>query len=1056
VTRETHIDPQTLAAFAEGRQERASMPEVLAHVEVCPSCYAALAAAVDSLPEPASSPRRVWILAAAAAIVVVLFGTAILRQRAGSASAIDRLVALSPRDARLLEPRLSGGFAWAAYRGPMRSEAVRKDTKLLKLSGAAAEVIEAGESEHAVGVAHLLIDDSLEAVERLRAASAHAPNDATILSDLGAAQYSAAAQLGRASLYPEALASAERALRTDPRLPEALFNRALVLERMGLTDAAREAWQRYLDVDGSSPWANEARARLAKLPSTTSEKSFRNELPRLEKAAAANDAATVAALVASDPQLGRAYGEAFYLGRWGASSDTNALTAARMIGAALERQSGESLLAEAVATIDHANASERVVLAEAHAAFDRGRRTQSRMQPAEAERDLRRATELFTRTHSPMALVARYHAAIARFDQHDLATARRELRDIHAQVPPHHYALDAQIRWQLALGSMVDGDWSGALPVLEAAADSFTRLGERSNQAFVLMLAADTLAALGRPDESWSTRMRALAIESAEGRAERLAIALGSAARTELRNGRREVAGALMELEAAALRTGSNEPLLTDALVRQAVLSEELGEHDAALRHVREASESAQRLTDNALRERAHADVQFASGAIALREDAGRARELLTSAIEQYRASQLPLFLPESHLLRARADMQLANHNAAADDLEAGIVAIERHRLRFAGPVEGTGVLDAGTLLFEEAVRAALDRNDPATAFAYSERGRLMPSSRVSVNDLQARLRGTRTAVLKIAALPTEIVVFCATGEDFLVARRPISRAKLAELASGEDEISMSALYQLLVQPVAASLAGASELIVIADPPLENVPFSALYDAASKTCLVERMSVAMALSASSLEIARLPARRHTLAALALPAGEASAMAGLPQMQQELADVARLYDRVVEVSADRAKLETFLDAASSADVVHIAGHTTRVAGPGETALVFGPGERVSWKSIATTPLPSSVRVVVLAACESLRAPQSPHVRALSLGAGFLAAGAGDVIGTLAPISDVDAREMFVMVHRELAAGAGAAVAVRRAQLEARQLGLAWRTIALVTRHIPAAD
>ncbi|HYR27538.1 MAG TPA: hypothetical protein VEU30_03685, partial [Thermoanaerobaculia bacterium] len=88
------------------------MPEVLAHLEVCASCYAAVEAAVESLPEPASSsPRRIWMFAAAAAVVVMLLAVPILRQRAGDASSIERLVALSPRDARLLEPRLSGGFA---------------------------------------------------------------------------------------------------------------------------------------------------------------------------------------------------------------------------------------------------------------------------------------------------------------------------------------------------------------------------------------------------------------------------------------------------------------------------------------------------------------------------------------------------------------------------------------------------------------------------------------------------------------------------------------------------------------------------------------------------------------------------------------------------------------------------------------------------------------------------------------------------------------------------------------------------------------------------------
>ncbi|HEV7515325.1 MAG TPA: CHAT domain-containing protein, partial [Thermoanaerobaculia bacterium] len=164
-----------------------------------------------------------------------------------------------------------------------------------------------------------------------------------------------------------------------------------------------------------------------------------------------------------------------------------------------------------------------------------------------------------------------------------------------------------------------------------------------------------------------------------------------------------------------------------------------------------------------------------------------------------------------------------------------------------------------------------------------------------------------------------------------------------------------------------------------------------------------------------------------------------------------------------ISAARATFPALLAATARADVLHIASHTERQAGAGDAALVFaggtgGRGQRVSWNEIAAIRLPPST-VVCLAGCETLCRPLLPQARALSLGGGFLAAGASDVIGTLAPIEDVDARSLFGDVHRHLAAGASPAEAVRSVQLaalEAESAGrrrLAWRALALLTRRLP---
>jgi tetratricopeptide (TPR) repeat protein len=86
---------------------------------------------------------------------------------------------------------------------------------------------------------------------------------AHMLSDLSAAYLARAARDHRSQDLTRALAVVDRAVKADPALPEALFNRALVLERLSLGDEARAAWDDYLRVDDQSAWASEARTHLS-------------------------------------------------------------------------------------------------------------------------------------------------------------------------------------------------------------------------------------------------------------------------------------------------------------------------------------------------------------------------------------------------------------------------------------------------------------------------------------------------------------------------------------------------------------------------------------------------------------------------------------------------------------------------------------------------------------------------------------------------------------------------------------------------------------------------
>lgn len=1052
------IDPETLAAFAEGTLKRADIAKLLPHLEACETCSRALETAMEvhqaeNVQAPKSSP---WWLAVAAAVALALLAVPLLRNRAED-HGIARLVALAPRSARIVEPRLSGGFPWAAYRGPMRAADRAAEAERLKLGGAAGELIGEAERErtpdaqHAAGVALVLIEEPLRAAEQLRLAAEHAPNDPKAWNDLAVARYAAASRLGRASLYPQALAAADRALALEPRFAEALFNRALIAEKLGLADEARAAWQRYLEVDPSSPWADEARAHLTRLGAAAGESPFQRELPRLEKAAVDGDAEAVRAVVARFPQQARTFGEAEHLGLWGEAvlrgdpaEAQRLLAIARAVGAALAATSGEPLLRDAVLAIDTAQADARAILAEAHTTYRAGRIVYSRQRPSEAEPQLRRAAELFTRGGSPMALVARYFAANTRFDQHDAAGARAELEPLLPLAAARGYtALGAQVQWELGLCATVDADWLGAVAPLAAAEAAFRRLGERSNAGFMASLLAQTYSALGRPDEAWASWGQAFALMSAEPRGDRLPVALHVAVISEANAGRRDAALALVRLATAGARAAGNDALLSNAFRSQAMLEAELGQSEAARRTLASMTGLTPRIADPKLRERASHDVALATGAVLLQSEAQRAVALLTRAARGYEDAAMPIWLPETLLLRARAHLRLGQKDDAARDLRAGIAAMERHWIDYAGPVAGTGVMDAANALFEEAIRLSLDRGDAAEAFAQAERARAQFARErggTTVAEVQQHLRGSGAAVLELVTTPAEAIAFVVRENDVRVARAPFDRTQT-------NRLSRRALYDALIRPSVASLENARMLIVVPDGALQGVPFAALDDGTRP--LVARMPVAIAASAASLRHGEAVPLEGALA-VALPSGESVGSVALPETRGELADIGALYRRARLVEPGEATFGTFVAAARDAAVIHLAAHTEE--GAGETALVFAAGQRVAWKAIAASRL-GTPEVVVLAACETMR-PPSPQLRALSLAHAFGAAGAENVIGTLAPIADAEARTIFRRIHQELAAGAPAAVALQRAQLDALAHGNgAWADVALLTSRVP---
>jgi tetratricopeptide (TPR) repeat protein len=275
-----HPDAQTMAAFVEGKLPPEEIAVVAGHLRACADCRTIVAETARFEREEEriapSRPVRSWTpwlaVAALLAAVAIVAPLLVFRWVESRREPIAHLIAVAPREHRVVEARLAR-FPWARLEAPARGTA-KPDPADLKLAGAAGDVLEKTarrtdrESCHATGVAYLLIGRRSESIAALEQA-AHDSNDARMWNDLAAARYAIAVEDERPSELPQALADVDHALRLDPKNAAALFNRALIVERFGVRDQARQAWQSYLDADQGSAWSVEAHAHLRALQSSS-------------------------------------------------------------------------------------------------------------------------------------------------------------------------------------------------------------------------------------------------------------------------------------------------------------------------------------------------------------------------------------------------------------------------------------------------------------------------------------------------------------------------------------------------------------------------------------------------------------------------------------------------------------------------------------------------------------------------------------------------------------------------------------------------------------------
>jgi tetratricopeptide (TPR) repeat protein len=255
-----HPEAEDLGRFVEGTLSDPERAVVVDHIADCDDCRMLVVDAAE-FTEPAKVERHStrWMGVAASLMLVAMIGTLTYRQYRDPLAAVKKTYVKVEN--RPLEGRLSG-FGYVPRHNNRGAKAEVSDLNVYAMKADAGDAAELkGDSAkilHARGIGLLLKgEDPKASIAPLRAAAERDPNNATYQSDLAASLIAAGPD--DKPMLEQAVAACDRALRIDPRSPDALFNRAKALEALERPDEAVAAYDHYLEVDSSSRWADEAR-----------------------------------------------------------------------------------------------------------------------------------------------------------------------------------------------------------------------------------------------------------------------------------------------------------------------------------------------------------------------------------------------------------------------------------------------------------------------------------------------------------------------------------------------------------------------------------------------------------------------------------------------------------------------------------------------------------------------------------------------------------------------------------------------------------------------------
>jgi CHAT domain-containing protein len=945
---------------------------------------------------------------------------------------------------------------------------------------------------HALGVFYLTQQNYREAIKKFESALKFADKNAQIHNDLGAAHFELSKTVAKERKLEELGQSLEeftKATELDSNLLEALFNKSLALQGLGLPRQAKESWTLYLQKDPSSPWADEARKNLARIASEQSlvkpdEKvlsdfltAYRNhDYARAQKIH--NETKGLLKGVTVPLQLSRRY----LLAKQGGSEveAKESIEALTYIGNFEQALNGDSFFFELANFYANVGVDKIEGLLQAKVVFPSGQQFIGD-DYEKARSGFEQSRDLFARLGDACeAAIAENWAVQLLPDMARVGEGRRRMSAIIATaenrkfivlLPPAYY-------W-LGMGDYRQNRLSESAKHLKTA----LRLAEAGSNASEIHRAQEALALnyseLGelQPALSYASKMlpdRGLYYQTQsqslrdKGTLADLTLKLKLFS-TSLGLSKE----ALSIAQDIAPEGGLPSRRVNESLRHMVNAAFAKPDFTAALQYANESKQIALARADSKENTQTTAEIYLLLADI--KSQTKNCKEALPDydqALELY--SRLPEFTFGSYRIhkgKLFCFQQLNEQENFAAELKTVLKLSEEYRTtireddsRQAFFANEQGVFDAATanaieehnsraafdLVEESKARSLLDFVESTKSIAEVEKNFGPVARPLSLAEIQARLP-EQVQLVQYEVLPDKLAIWIVSKTRFDFVEKQITAADLEKkidayrasiVGKGSPAEIMQAgqdLYELLIPQ---DLAPEKQLCLVPDKSLHQLPFATLVSRTGKY-LLEDYALFYAPSASVLVLASENARRkeqatnESLLSIGNPDFDREDNPNLPDLldaEAEAKVIALDYPKSLELLGSDATKEKFLLNFANVEVVHFAGHfVANGQSPGNSKLLFAGGELRS-NQLSAYKLPKA-KLVVLSACETGVERYNKSEGAIGIARTLLALGAPMVVASQWKVDSEPTKDLMIAFHRNRKEKRmTSAESLRQAQLE----------------------
>lgn len=931
----------------------------------------------------------------------------------------------------------------------------RQLTQLAAIAGRATKAMEADvdvDALHAATIIDLLVADTTgkaldRSITRLEMLTRLERRRATAWLDLSAAYLMRASARGEGRDLVAALDASTRALEFDSTSAGASYNRALALDLMALDFEAAREWTRFLRLNPRSKLVAFARDRLNATSSVRQPVTPTMDSPP----------DSLRAFVTRHSYEARLFAWDVLLGGWGEATlahdsvlASKRLEAATVIGSDLANRYGDSSLVLAIASIGTSSEhGARRQVAQAHATFSSGRAKTRAENHAGAERDF--VAILSNKAASPALRdwTTLAHANSLVYLQKPQDAEREAARLLQLLDERSHPSVAGRAWLMIGVLAFRSGRDDEGLSATAKARRFFEFAGEQENAAWLSGLLGERALRNGN-DEGFTTVIEGLrrlrSFPLGQWRHNSL-YTVGSYA---TRIGLDRAAMASVDEDAATAGRNRAFGVAEMRLVRARSLWES-GDTARAREALSLASTAIDSLPTQTLRDFFHSELTFTLATGPMARNGERALAMLDTVITYNLPARRASKLIPAFIGRAGAALALGRTDVAEADLAQAAGLYDQQRESITSLPDRAAVLARGRDVFQHLALLRVGRDDVVGGLEALERGRL---SFTDVAGPQRTRRGqvADDLVLNYALIGDTLVTWTVHRESISATRVPVIRDSLLEvveqvrvameLQSAESSVrpALTKLYDWLVRPIEGHLpADSSTIAIVSDPALAEVPYAALFDSSRAAYFVEQKPLRWAptlADARKTAQARLVSRALVVSAPALDHRVFPGLAPLPGAAHESKSVASFFTAPVTFDGHQADSTSVATALQSVQHFHFAGHAVfDDARPDRSRLAMMP-RGLDATAIAKLDL-RKLRLAVLSACETLRAPERRGAGFAGLAEAFLAGGADGVVGTLWSVDDQHTREFMGEFYRAYRDRDDAAVALRQAQLRMMQ-------------------